>query len=65
VPFFFGQMIVSIIIPCFNEERTIKKILNKIYLLKKIQKQIIVVDDGSTDTSKKIILEQKKKKKLK
>jgi len=56
-------MIVSIIIPCFNEERTIKKILNKIYLLKKIQKQIIVVDDGSTDTSKKIILEQKKKKK--
>jgi len=57
-------MIVSIIIPCFNEERTIKKILNKIYLLKKIQKQIIVVDDGSTDTSKKIILEQKKKKKI-
>ena len=41
---------LSIIIPVFNEYKTLKKILNKILKLK-IKKQIIVIDDGSTEKS--------------
>ena len=47
---------ISIIIPIYNEEKTILKILNKINDLKKDLKiEIIVVNDGSIDSSKKII----------
>lgn len=48
-------MILSIIVPVFNEEKTIKEILMKVHEVKlpdKIKKEIIVVDDGSTDNSK-------------
>ena len=48
-------MIVSIIIPVFNEANTIQKILKKINKITKIKKDIIVVDDGSTDGTKDII----------
>ncbi|MFH0853962.1 MAG: glycosyltransferase family 2 protein [bacterium] len=50
-------MKLSIIIPVFNEAKTIKKIL---YLIKKtdignIEKEIIIIDDGSTDGTKDIL----------
>ena len=51
---------LSIIIPVFNEYKTLKKILNKILKLK-IKKQIIVIDDGSTDGSSNILKKYKKK----
>lgn len=56
-------MLVSIVIPVFNEEKTILEILSRIMksVIEKCQKQIIVVNDGSTDTTPKI-LEQIKKK---
>lgn len=54
-------MILSIIIPVFNEEKTILKILQKIENQTYIKKQIIVVDDCSTDLS----LEKTKKFKFK
>ena len=44
-------MKVSIIIPCFNEENTIKSILDKISKINQFEKQIIVIDDCSTDNS--------------
>ena len=44
-------MKVSLIIPCFNEENTIKSILNKILKIYQFEKQIIVIDDCSTDNS--------------
>lgn len=47
-------MKLSIIIPCFNEEKTIKILIDKVYSLK-IEKQIIVVDDKSQDRSSKIL----------
>lgn len=45
---------LSVIIPVFNEEKTIEAILKKVIAVKlgKIEKEIIVVDDGSKDSSK-------------
>jgi dolichol-phosphate mannosyltransferase len=53
-------MIISIIIPCYNEEKTIKKLLNRVLSIK-LKKQIIIVNDGSTDRSKLIINSYKNK----
>ena len=41
-------MLVSVIIPAFNEEQTIGQVVEGVYALP-IEKQIIVVNDGSTD----------------
>jgi len=51
-------MKISIIVPVFNEEKTILTVLNKLLSLqfpKMIMKEIIVVDDGSTDSTKKLL----------
>ena len=48
-------MLVSIVIPVFNETKTILPILKKIKKIKNIKKEIILVDDGSTDNTKLII----------
>ena len=48
-------MILTIIIPVFNEKNTIKQIIKKINLLENIEKQIILVDDGSNDGTTEII----------
>ena len=49
-------MNISIIIPVFNEEKTILEILNRVNSLKKkCQLEVIVINDGSNDNSKKII----------
>ena len=40
-------MKISVIIPCFNEEKTILKILEKVNLQRKhLQLEIIISDDG-------------------
>lgn len=47
-------MKLSIIIPVFNEEKTIGEIIKRVYLAKlpkNFKKEIIVIDDGSTDSS--------------
>jgi len=48
-------MKTSILIPCYNEEKTIEKIINKILDLKDLNLEIIIVDDNSTDSSRSII----------
>ena len=48
-------MKLSIIIPVYNEENTIKEILHKIENISDIKKQIIIVDDSSEDNSYDII----------
>ena len=52
---------LSIIIPVYNEKNTIEELLNKIYLLKDIKKEIIVVDDASNDGSINILKKNKNK----
>ena len=42
-------MKLSIIIPCFNEEKTIYEVIKKILKQVEINKEIIIVNDGSTD----------------
>lgn len=50
-------MKLSILIPVFNESKTLKKILARIEKvdLGDIRKEIIIIDDGSTDGSREII----------
>tara|TARA_B100000886_G_scaffold78999_2_gene51190 strand:- start:1404 stop:2108 length:705 start_codon:yes stop_codon:yes gene_type:complete len=54
-------MLVSIIIPIYNEEKIIKKLLKKVNSTKKIRKEIIVINDGSTDNTLKILKKDCKK----
>lgn len=56
-------MKLSIIIPAYNEEKTIEEIIKKIQEidLKKISKEIIAVDDGSSDGTTKLIESLSKK----
>ena len=49
-------MILSIIIPVFNEKNTLTKLLSKIDNIKDIEKEVIIVDDCSTDGTKEILL---------
>lgn len=54
-------MKLSVVVPVYNEEATVKKILKKLLKVKEID-EIVVVDDGSTDGTKKILDAQKSKK---
>ena len=47
-------MLVSVIIPAFNEEHTISQVVEAVRSLP-IEKQIIVVNDGSTDGTSKAL----------
>ncbi len=44
------EIVVSIVIPFFNEQRTLKTVVDKVAAIP-IAKEIILVDDGSTDRS--------------
>lgn len=48
-------MLVSVIIPVFNEEKYIKKLLMNVNQVKNIQKEIIVINDNSSDKTKEIL----------
>ena len=51
-------MKISVVIPVFNESRTIENLINKVHnvvLPSGIEKEIIVVDDGSTDETYDIL----------
>ena len=48
-------MKLSIIIPCFNEEKTIEQVVNKVLKFNTLEKEIIIIDDCSVDGSREII----------
>ena len=50
---------LSILIPVYNEERTIVDVLNKVQgvsLINDLKKEIVIVNDCSTDSSESIIM---------
>ena len=50
-------MKLSIIIPCYNEEKTLKKLVQKVIQFKLHEKELLIIDDCSTDSSREIIKE--------
>jgi len=57
-------MLISVIIPVYNEQDTLEEIIKKIKDVK-IEKEIIIVDDYSTDSTKEILKKYEKDKSLK
>jgi dolichol-phosphate mannosyltransferase len=57
-----SQVSLSIIIPVYNEEKTVQKLLKRVIAVKLPvkKKEIIVVNDGSTDATLEIVKKLKK-----
>ena len=57
---------LSIVIPCYNEQKTIQTIIKEIEQVDigKIKKEIIIVDDFSTDGTREILSKLKRKYKI-
>jgi len=51
-------MLVSILIPCFNEKAFIEQVIDKVINQNTIDKEIIIVDDCSTDGTVEILKEK-------
>ena len=52
---------LTLIIPVYNEEKTLLEVLKKIRILEKsCELEIIIINDGSKDNSKKILDDNKK-----
>ncbi|MFA5775988.1 MAG: glycosyltransferase family 2 protein [Patescibacteria group bacterium] len=55
-------MKLSIVIPCYNEEKTLTKLVNLVEKVDGIDKEIVIVDDGSKDGSREILTKMAKEK---
>lgn len=57
---------LSIIIPVYNEDQTIKEVVRRVLEVKipGVSKEIVIVNDGSTDDTKKRLLELMSKEKI-
>ncbi|MBF0254772.1 MAG: glycosyltransferase family 2 protein [Candidatus Omnitrophica bacterium] len=52
-----AQPLLSVVIPIYNEERTIERLFERVDRVP-IRKEIILIDDGSTDRTREIIMRQ-------
>ena len=50
-----SKYLVSVVIPVYNEQETIKKLLKKVSSVKNIKMEIIIINDGSSDKSYHLI----------
>jgi glycosyltransferase involved in cell wall biosynthesis len=57
-----NQIVISIIIPSYNEEKTIVKVLNRISetIVSNLNYEVVVVDDGSTDNTHTLLKQNTK-----
>jgi glycosyltransferase involved in cell wall biosynthesis len=46
---------LSVLIPVYNEERTIDEVLSRVLALGQVVREIVVVDDGSTDATAELV----------
>ena len=46
---------ITILIPCYNEAKTIEKIVSKVIESEVSEKEIIIVDDYSNDGTKELL----------
>ncbi len=53
-----NKILLSVLIPIYNEEKTLKKLLKRVKSIK-ITKEIIVINDGSIDNSLEILNKNK------
>lgn len=53
-----GSGVLTIVIPCYNEENTIEVIVDKVIASPISKKEIIIVDDCSKDNTRKILEEK-------
>ena len=55
-------MKLSVVIPVFNESKTIRQVVENLSILEipRWQKEIIIVDDGSSDGSRELLQELKR-----
>lgn len=58
------EQVISIIIPVYNAERTIKKCIDSLLMIDYPNYEIIIIDDGSTDKTKDILSEYKNRIKI-
>lgn len=49
------DMKLSVVIPCYNEKRTIKKLVDRVRQSGVTEQEIIVVDDGSDDGTRELL----------
>ncbi len=54
------MMKISVIIPVYNEEKTLLEILKKVQKVP-LNKEVIIIDDGSTDKTREILMKIKEK----
>ena len=54
------ELVLSVIIPVYNERDTIERILDRVFSVP-LQKELIVVDDGSSDGTKEVLTRLQKK----
>jgi glycosyltransferase involved in cell wall biosynthesis len=47
--------VLSVLVPVYNEEKTIDEIITRVLALGPIVKEIVVVDDGSTDRTAEVV----------
>ena len=56
---------LTLVIPCYNEEKNIKELFDQISKLEnKLHIEVIIVNNGSTDNSVDVIDSEKKKLKI-
>ena len=53
---------VSIVIPCFNEQETIREIVERVFASEIGEREIVIVDDGSTDRTREILKQEIEKR---